>query len=244
VSVKRLLLTGILALMASSAHAEHLTFTTESYPPYSFISSTGKPSGVGVDLVDAIMRASSVKASYTIEVMPWARALALAETSKDHCVFAAARTKEREKSFQWVTPFFSDINLLVALKSSPVEARTIEQAKKYTVSTQRGDYTQGLLKEQGFEKIDVSANFETSLAKLMAGRIDLIPMSESVYNKLIRDGAQLRRLMIFSEQKLGIACNREISPDLIARMQAALDTLRSTGEQDRILRKYGLMPPR
>ena len=81
-------------------------------------------------------------------------------------------------------------------------------------------------------------------AKLMAGRIDLIPMSESVYNKLIREGAELRRLMIFSEQKLGIACNREISPDLIARMQAALDTLRSSGEQDRILRKYGLMPPR
>ncbi len=190
------------------------------------------------------MRASSVKASYTIEVMPWARALALAETSKDHCVFAAARTKEREKTFQWVTPFFSDINLLVALKSSPVDARTIEQARRYTVSTQRGDYTQSLLKDKGFEKIDVSANFETSLAKLMAGRIDLIPMSESVYNKLIREGAELRRLMIFSEQKLGIACNREISPDLIARMQAALDTLRSSGEQDRILRKYGLMPPR
>lgn len=231
-------------LLASPLRAEHLTFTTESYPPYSFVAPNGKPGGVGVDLVNAIMRIGGGTTRYTIEVMPWARAIALAETNKDHCVFAAARTKEREKTFQWVSPFFSDINLLVALKSSPVDARTIEQARKYTVSTQRGDYTQSLLSEKGFQKIDVSANFEVSLAKLLAGRIDLIPMSESVYNKLIRDGKELRQLMVFSEQKLGIACNRQVSPELIARMQAALDTLRASGEQDRIIMSYGLKPPR
>lgn len=231
-------------LAASSLRAEPITFTTESYPPYSFLTSKGKPAGVGVDLINAIMQISGSKTDYRIEVMPWARALALAETAKDHCVFAAARTKERETHFQWVTPFFSDINLLVALKSSPVDARTIEQARNYTVSTQRDDYTQVLLKDNGFQKIDVSPNFEVSLAKLMAGRIDLIPMSEAVYNKLIKDGAQLRRLMTFSEQKLGIACNNHVAPELIARMQAALDTLRASGEQDRILLNYGLRPPR
>lgn len=234
----------MILLLASPLRAESITFTTESYPPYSFLTPSGKAAGVGVDLVSAIMRLSGGQNGYSFEIMPWARAIALAETTKNHCVFAAARTKDREKDFQWITPFFSDINLLVALKSSPVDARTIEQARKYTVSTQRGDYTQKLLQENGFQKIDVSANFDVSLAKLMAGRIDLIPMSEAVYNKLIREGAPLRQLMTFSEQKLGIACNKQVAPELIARMQAALDTLRASGEKDRILLNYGLQPPR
>lgn len=83
--------------------------------------------------------------SYEVAVMPWARAIALASTQAMHCVFAAARTPEREKQFKWVTPIHIDRNILVARRKANVEASSLDEARKYRVGTQRGDYTEALL---------------------------------------------------------------------------------------------------
>lgn len=224
------------------AHAaEPLVLTTESYPPFSYQDSSGAYRGVGIDQVEIIMRDLGIPR--TIEIMPWARAIALAETQEGHCVFAAARTAEREARFKWVVPLFVDRSLLVRHTGSTVKAATIEEAKQYMVGTYRADYTEGLLRSAGFPKIDLSADLDITLRKLLRDRIDLMPISEGVYQKLKAEGTAIEKVMVFAEQQLGIACNRQVPDALIGKMQTALDTLIKDGVQSTILKRYGINVP-
>jgi polar amino acid transport system substrate-binding protein len=224
------------------AHAVDLQFATEPYPPFSFQNAAGKADGAGVVQVESIMKEIGPGIDYTIEVMPWARALALAESRPNHCVFATARTAEREARFQWVVPLLHDINVLVARDGSSVTAGSIAAATGLTVGTQREDYTEGLLRAAGFTKIDLSASFEVTLAKLLGDRIEVMAMSQPVLAKLLRDKVPVRLLTTLSEQQLGIACNKAVDPQLIARMQVALDRLRASGRQAEILQSFGVNP--
>ncbi|MBW6423008.1 transporter substrate-binding domain-containing protein [Rhizobium sp. XQZ8] len=236
-----LLLFASLGFAQSAMAEEPIVFTTESYPPFSYQEPGGNYRGVGIDQVDIVMKEAG--APYTLEIMPWARAITLAETQSRHCVFAAARTAEREARFKWVVPLFIDRNILVRHAGSPVTASTIEEAKRFTVGTHREDYTEGVLRSLGFPKIDLSADVDTTLRKLLGDRIDMMPMSEGVYDKLKSDGTPIEKVMLFSEQHLGIACNRDVPDALIAKMQAGLDRLIRDGVQAAILKRYGINEP-
>jgi polar amino acid transport system substrate-binding protein len=233
-----ILLLACLGFATAAASQQTLVFTTESYPPYSYREPGGNYRGVGIDQVEIIMQDLGVP--HTMEIMPWARAIALTETSAMHCVFAAARTPEREAKFKWVVPLLVDRNILVRLSGSNVEASTLEEAKRYTIGTHREDYTEALLRNLGFPKTDISADVDTTLRKLLGGRIDMMPMSEGVYERLRADGTPIEKVILFSEQQLGIACHKDVPDDLIERMQANLDRLIKDGVQDAILQRYGL----
>ncbi len=83
-------------------------------------------------------------------------------------------------------PIHTDRNVLVARQGHVMNIKTLEDAKEYTVGTQRNDYTEGLLRSMNFPRIDISADFNNTLSKLAAGRIDLMPMSESALKNLPR----------------------------------------------------------
>jgi len=68
----------------------------------------------------------------------------------------------------------------------------------------------------------------------------MMPMSEGVYQKLKADGTPIEKVVLFSEQHLGIACNLDVPDELIARMQAGLDRLIKDGVQNAILNRYGI----
>jgi polar amino acid transport system substrate-binding protein len=236
-----LLLLATLGLAPRAFAEEPIVFTTESYPPFSYQEPGGNYRGVGIDQVDIVMKETGTP--YTLEIMPWARAITLAETQSRHCVFAAARTAERENRFKWVVPLFIDRSILVRHAGAPITASTMDEAKRFTVGTHREDYTEGLLRSLGFPKIDLSADVDTTLRKLLGDRIDMMPMSEGVYDKLKTDGTPIEKVMLFSEQHLGIACNRDVPDALIATMQAGLDRLIKDGVQSAILKRYGINEP-
>jgi polar amino acid transport system substrate-binding protein len=227
---------------ASCALAQQpIQFTTESYPPFSYRDADGTYRGAGIDQIAIIMR--EVGIPYTVEMMPWARALILAETQPRHCVFAAARTPDREPRFKWVVPLFLDLSILVRHTASAVNAQTIDEAKRFTVGTHRADYTEALLEDLGFPNIDLSTDMDATLRKLLGNRIDMMPMSIGVYAKLKAEGAAIEKLIPISEQQLGIACNKDVPDADIVNMQAALDALISDGSQKTILSRYGINSP-
>lgn len=224
-------------LAATSAKAEKLILSTEYYPPYNVRDASGQPSGVYWDQLKIILERTGTQ--YEATVMPWARAMKLAETAPMHCVFAAARTAERENRFKWVSPIHTDRNVLVARKDHVLNIATLQDAKAYTIGTQRNDYTEALLRSMNFPRIDVSADFNNTLSKLIAGRIDMMPMSESALKNLPQH--ELTEVITFSKQRLGMACNKSVPDSLIERMQKVLDDLISDGTQRRIYEKYGLV---
>ena len=229
-----LLLAGLIAL---PLHAAQIHVSTEEYPPYNVRGSDGRPTGVYMDQLKIIFERTGI--SYDATILPWARAIALAETTPTYCVVATARTPEREKKFKWVSPIHTDRNVLVARRSAHLDVKDLEDAKRYSVGTQRNDYTETLLKSLHFQRIDLSADFETTHTRLITGRIDMMPMSESALNKL--SGEDLVEVAVLAHQTLGMACNASVSDSLIEKMQRTLDAMIADGTQRRIYEKYGLV---
>ncbi len=232
----------VLAIMLSLAAApvaaaDVIHFTTEDYPPYNYRVGA-EIRGAGYDQVLLIMKELNVR--YTIEMMPWARAIALAESEPMHCVFTTAHIPERDKLFTWVEPLAVGRNLMIGRKGGDVTARSIEEARAFTVGTQRDDYTQTILEKEGFPKIDLATDLKLTLKKLESGRIDLMPIDEQHYVALEQDGAPVEVKFVFTEQTFSIACNKNFPEDLRLKMQAALDKLIADGTQAEILKSYGL----
>lgn len=228
---------AIAAFLATSAVAEPLKLVTEDYPPYAF-RENGVLRGTSVEQIELMMKATGQ--DHTIEMMPWARALTLAETRPMYCVFTTTHNAERDGKFKWVEPLLSGRTLLVRRAGSSVKPADLKAASGYLVGATRDDFTVDILKAEGFAKLDLVTDFNLSLKKLLAGRIDMMPMAEDYYGKLRRENVAIERVLVLSEQIFSLACNRSVPDAEIARMQTALGKLIEDGTQADLFRKYGL----
>ena len=231
------LIASLFALLATSAFAEPLKLVTEEYPPYSFREGA-IIKGSSVDQVNLMMKDAGLE--HTVEMMPWARALALAERQPDHCVFTTTHNAERDPNFKWVEPLLSGRTLLIRKAGAPVNPQSLDDAKQFLVGTTRNDFTADMLKAKEFKRVDLATDFNLTLKKLMLGRIDLMPIAEDYYVKLRRDGTQIEKVLVLSEQIYSIACNKAVPDEKIRKMQASLDKLIADGTQAALFKKYGL----
>ncbi|MET3855507.1 MULTISPECIES: transporter substrate-binding domain-containing protein [unclassified Rhizobium] len=233
--MKKLLLLAFLMLPTAAA-AETVSFFTEEYAPFNY--RDGKViKGATVEQVEKVM--ADIGVDYTLELVPWARAYGMAQTTPMTCVFATAHNSTRDPLFKWIEPLLVDRNILITKTGSGVKADTLDEAKQYTVGTQREDYTETTLKEKGFTKLDVASDFNATLRKLLGGRIDMMPISELYFDKLKQE-QPLEMVTVLSTQPMGIACQKDFPDDLRRRMQVALDKLIADGTQRQIFQKYGL----
>ncbi|KNY16645.1 hypothetical protein AKG11_13265 [Shinella sp. SUS2] len=238
--MKTLLLTLCLSLAHFSAPlAETLHFVTEEYAPFNY-SKDGKITGIAVEQVEAMAKAAGV--DYTIEIMPWARAFAMAESQPMNCVFTTGYNRERADRFAWVNPLLKDEMVLLKRKDGSKGPANLQDALAMNVGSQRGDFAVEALEGLGFKKIDLAADIDISVRKLLSGRIDLMPTSIKTYENLINQGQPVEKAMLMAGQIYGLACHKQTPPALIKRLQAALDQLIVSGEQDRIYTAYGLPP--
>jgi len=233
----KLLLAAIVALLATPVAAEPLKLVTEDYPPYAF-REDGVLKGTSVEQLELIMKATGQ--DHTMEIMPWARALTLAETQPMHCVFTTTHNAERDQKFKWVEPLLAGRTLLVRKTGADVDPADLKAASAYLVGATRDDFTVDLLKAEGFAKLDLVTDFNLSLKKLLAGRIDMMPMAEDYYSKLRREGVTVERVLVLSEQIFSLACNKSVPDAEIGKMQTALGKLIEDGTQAALFRKYGL----
>ncbi|WP_018236610.1 ABC transporter substrate-binding protein [Ensifer sp. BR816] len=236
--MKQLILAFFLGLSAA-AHAETIHFVTEEYPPYNFSTDKG-PSGASVDQIALIMEA--VKLPYEIEVLPWARAFALAEKEPFHCVFTTGHDTERDKKFKWIEPLLVDHMIMVRGKDSATRPRSLDEAREFIVGTQREDFSANYLKEHGFQKIDYAANLDSTLKKLIAGRVDLMMTSEKTFETMRADGKPVEAALVLEGKQYGIACHKDMPDEIVAGMQTKLNHLIAQGVQDRIFEHYGIRP--
>ena len=222
--------------MATAAIASPLHLVTENYPPYNYAEDR-ELKGLSVELMHLVMADAGLE--YDMELMPWARAIALAENKNGYCVFTTVHTEERNTRFQWVEPLLISYNYLVKRADSNVQAATLEEARQYLVGTQRGDYTAELLESLQFKRIDLASDIEITLNKLLLGRIDLMPMAGTLVDELRQKGTPLKPLLVLTKALNGVACNKEIPAETIAKMQASLTKLTEDGTWDSIYKKHG-----
>jgi polar amino acid transport system substrate-binding protein len=230
--------TALLALMtAGPLNATEIHFVTETYPPFNFMDQQTLK-GSSVDQIKLIMKDSGI--GYSMEIMPWARALALATTQEDYCVFTTVHNAERDARFKWVEPLLKSRTLLIRKTGSQAAPKTLDEAKEFIVGTQRDDFTQDILQDNHFPKIDIATDLGLTMKKLMSGRIDLMPISDKYYEKLKRDGASIEAVLTLAESTYSIACNKSVPDKAIDLMQQGLDKIIADGTQDRLFEAYGL----
>lgn len=223
------------AVAASPATADSIHLVTESYPPFNY-TDNGKLKGLSVELMHKVMEAA--KLPYDMELMPWARAITLAEHNDGYCVFTTVHNKERDRRFQWVEPLLTSHAYLIKSTGSDVHAKTIDEAKQYLVGTQRSDYSVDILEAKQFKRIDLASEIDVTLNKLLLGRIDLMAMAGILVYELQEKGTPIEPVLVLAENINGVACNKSIPRETIAKMQDSLNKLIADGTQAAIFKKY------
>ncbi|QNM98576.1 substrate-binding periplasmic protein [Chitinimonas koreensis] len=239
---RRILLQGIAvtALFAAGLEAQALTFTTEDYPPFN-MAVDKKVAGISTDILQDAIKRAGVSAEF--KLLPWERALDMAKTQADVCVYSAVRTPEREKLFKWVGPLVADEITLFAKADSAIKLGGVNDAKKYKVGGYNGDAYGDFVEKQGIKLERVTTDVQ-NLPKLAAGRIDLwVAGAQSGPYKASREGMKgaIKPLLALGDPKdsqMYLACNPGVPDDVVKKLNDAVQAVKKDGSADKIGAKY------
>ena len=249
--LKRLLLVLASAslLLVNGAHAAEnpdtgLVLLTENFPPYN-MAKNGKNfaqdeniNGIAVDIVREMFKRAEVTYSLTLR-FPWERIYKLALEKPGYGVFVMARLPDRENLFKWVGPIGPDDWIMLAKADSKISLESLEQARKYKIGAYKGDAIAETLAKQGLKPIVVLRD-QDNAKKLVNGQIDLWATGDPAGRYLARqDGVTgLKTVLRFNSAQLYLALNKDVSDEIVAKLQVALDQLRKEGVVDDIMARY------
>jgi polar amino acid transport system substrate-binding protein len=221
-----------------------LKLYTEDSPPGNYIDN-GQPAGFSVDIVREILRRQ--KQPDTITVVPWARGYTLAMTDPNVALFSTSRLPEREKSFQWVGPLYTQTWAFYAKKGTAIRMDSLDEAKKVArIGTYLKDAKEQFLKSRGFQNL-VSANRNSSNVKhLLKGNIDLWVSSDFNMPYQVEQAGEnpgmLERVYAFRKVDNFIAFSLKTPTAVAHKWQKYLDEIKEDGTYAMICRKYHYRP--
>jgi len=228
---------AVLAAIASAAAQATVTITAEATVPAVMLDK-GRVTGHAAEKVHEIMRRAGLP--YTMALMPWKRALTLARTQNDTCVFMTTRTPERETWFHWIGPISQADWVLFGRAGRPFQIRTLMDARGLRIGAYNGDVRGEFLKAQGLN-VEFAQNDDSNPKKLMLGRLDLwVNSTRSSRAVLARTGltGQVVPVHTFRQEKLYLACNATMAPADIAPMHAALRAMEADGTYKAIEQRF------
>ena len=238
------ILLWLLALPAETqplaSHAGVLLLT-EEWPPYNYVEQ-GRLSGASVRIVQALLR--ELGRSDPIRVYPSQRAKLLLESQPRSMMFSMFRTPQREAQYKWIGPIGRDAIYFYQRKGSPLQVRTLQDAKTVSViACRQAGLVFNLLTAAGFTNLDATAYTGRQVySKLLRGRAELA-ISDSPLGVqyllqqmgLPEDVLQQTQVKVV-ESDLYIAASLDFPDSEIALWQQALDRLRARGEIERLSR--------
>ena len=217
---------------------------TENFPPYN-MAINGKNfaqedniDGIAADVVREMFKRAGVKYNLTLR-FPWDRIYKLALEKPGYGVFVTARLPEREQLFKWVGPIGPDDWVLLAKADSSINLTSLDEAKQYRIGAYKGDAISEYLTDKGVEH-STSLRDQENARKLVAGQIDLWATGDPAGRYLAKqEGVSgLRTVLRFDSAELYLALNKEMPDEIVAKLQAALDQMRSEGFVDATLNNY------
>ncbi len=232
-------------LFSPFIHARKINVVTEYLEPYQIKNQDGSLGGYSTDIVHALFKITGDTAD--IQVMPWARAYTLASREKDTLIFSIARTKIREEKFQWIGSLIEEQLYFWALKSEfKQNVSSVEQLKKYIISTTKNSNADQYLRQNNFLKIVPIAKEQQNMGLLFKKRVDLIIGAELTFatrSQLLNfDINKMVKVLSIPELKsdLSIAFSLNTHSELVKRYQQAYKQMVKSGQLEQIQQKWGL----
>ena len=221
-----------------------IKFITEQYPPYNF-EKDGQLQGIAIELLEAVFQQmQSGQTREDVELLPWSRGYDTTLSTPNYCLFSTTRTEEREPLFSWVGPISPTIIGLTSRKDNSVNVNTVQDVNAYSIGVISDDIGEQLLINEGINHKNLEGVHSTiqNIEKLNRGRVQAISYEVNVLSWEIKsnnfDPNDYEVAHVLREGALYFACNTETAPEVLQAMQAALDVVAETGQQQQILDNY------
>jgi polar amino acid transport system substrate-binding protein len=227
-----------------------LTYYTEQLPPYNYMEN-GTLKGLSVDLLEAITEKMGKKVTgEEINLVPWTEGYQAVLTQNNTVLFSTARTPEREQSFKWAGPFYSDRYVLFARPDRGITIESPEDLKEYRIGVITDDAViQQLLDiEVNQSQIVPKSNASANIAALENDEIDLWAFPEEAGRYFTEQvtGNYYAYTVVYQleTQDLYYAFNKNTSDSVVQSFQQALDAVKQEKDAsgistyDRILGRY------
>lgn len=213
-----------------------LNLYTEDYPPWSYPAKDGV-SGINVRLLQLVLHNTGYDGRFSI--VPWGRAQRFTQTELDSCFFSAVRSEEREPIYQWVGPLSQESVQLFSIDPATPVFTEMASASNFRIGGQHEDAFTDYAESLGL-RVERVTEIPANLAMLQSGRIDLW-LAGSVGGPFIarREGVQVFPVAT-SERifELWLACNPAMPPEVIQRLNNALEALKLDGSLEAIMADY------
>src|SRR4029450_374806 len=136
--------------LAFASHAQALTLLTEENPPFNY-SEDGKLTGLVTELVLETVKRANIP--HSVEVLPWNAAYGRAQSERDTCLFATARLDNRERLFQWVGPYATNVWGLYGKGDFTTTIRLLPDLRPFRIGGVANDAKVEYLKDNGITNI-------------------------------------------------------------------------------------------
>ncbi len=216
-----------------------IRFLSEDLPPLNY-ERDGELRGLSVDIVRAAM--ADLGHPDTIEMLPWSRALQLAQSEAGTALFSTTRTPEREGLFRWVGPLTRTNTVFLARRDRTMTIAQLADARHLRLGMTAGSPFIETLQRAGFTGIDAVSEALSNPRKLRAERIDLWMVSDIVWPQRMREAGlaveDYEPVFVFGTQVLYIAFHRATPDRTITAWQQAIDRLVASGRHAEIVDAY------
>ncbi|OEU64814.1 MAG: hypothetical protein BA863_09065 [Desulfovibrio sp. S3730MH75] len=161
-----------LSIAGQSNGSQELSLVTDPFPPY-YYEEDGKAYGLQYELIAATLK--KMNKSFTIEFVPWKRALLIAKNKISDAIPGVLKTKDRE---QWLIypeePVITTKVVIFHRKEESFQYKNISSLTGKRIGTVK-EYHYGKEFDQSTLFIrDEVCSLEQNFRKLLAGRIDLV----------------------------------------------------------------------
>ena len=245
--MKNLFLTTFLvfAVLVSSASAAKLVVATDTnFPPFEFKDpQTGQHVGFDVELWAAIAKEAGL--DYELQPMAFKGIVPGLQSSQlDAGIAGMSITDERKMVIDFSDGYYDSGLLLLVPKESPITG--VGDLVDKTVATKTGTTSVDFLKEKSPKTaLKLFPNDNAMFMELMTGGVDAVMFDKPVVESFLsKSGAGKVKIVgdLYSGQPYGIGFPKG-SP-IVAKVNAALATLKANGEYAKIYEKWFGVAPR
>lgn len=245
-------ITAGLALMGN-CQADELRFVTEDFPPFTYASATAtedRAAGPFVEIVEAVC--ARLRIDCPVQLLPWRRALALAENGEAQGIFTVIRSPDRERAFHLTRMLVTSRYGVYARSASRFVFHRPEDLAGRSVAVYGPSGTSFVLGQHLAEVGDVTLILEADNRRLLrmleAGRFGeqgvAVVNQDVAWHLIDQEGhSDIHEAGELQPVSYAIGLSRAaVSEAEFERFNDALEALIADGSVAAILRHHGLEP--
>ena len=242
----KILLVVFFTSFASTANIpKKLRIVTEHLPPYQIAQNGSLVGGASSLIMNELLKRAGIKSR--VEVLPWARALKIAESEKNVLIFSIVRSPERESQFKWIGQLHHmEYHFFSSTLRQDIKVENTVDALKYNVAAVRGSFEANSLEQLGFKKnvnLIYTADYDSAWSMVHKGRVDLFygnsPIIKGLESINWKPEQVKKHEFVVEMYDLYLAASKQTDEDLVLELSNILDGIRKEPKYKRLFNIHG-----